>query len=883
MIEKIKEKIFLYKSHLFAVAVFLVISGVYFSPVFDGYKFGAQDINQWYGMSKEIVDHRDNTSEESLWTKRMFSGMPAYQISTKSPSNLVQYVSDLIQLNLPRPMNLLFLYLVGFYILLVSMKIDFRLAIVGSICYAFSTYFLIIIQAGHMTKAHAIGYIPLIVAFVLHTYQKDKFIFSSILMCLFLALQLHANHYQITYYTLIILLIIGLVEFFKNLKNKNLVLFVKKSIILILAGLLALGVNYTRITTTMEYAPETQRSKSELKEKDDEVSDGLDYSYITDYSYGISETMTFLIPNFMGGAWEEDIDENSDLYQTFNSGFKAKYGRNIPGSMIYWGDKGAGAPTYVGAIVFFLFILGIFYLEKSTLKYWIIISVILSIMLGWGRNFSFLTEFFINYIPGYNKFRAITMVMVIAEFGIALLAVLTLNKLLFSNIEKLKLKKFWVTYIILGGITLLLFIAPTLAGDFLPPGQKISGNDFVKELVEYRKSILSNDSLRSFFFISLAVIVLWMFVKNKLSNIYAVIILGVLILCDMWMVNKRYLNDESFSKPLAIYDRNNSGELERGELRKKKNDEEAIGRVINPPFMLLPNRADIKIIETNKKDKVNYRVYDLGNTFNSSRSSYFHNSIGGYHAAKLKRYQDLIDKYLSRSITIKDESGEDKSITNPDFSSEVLSMLNCGWFINGSNAIKSSEFKLNPVINKGDVIPLGNAWFINKIHFVDNAIEEFDALSAIKEGNKLVNFNPEKVVIINNKDREILNSRNSYKKESSEKIKLLESSYKPNHLTYSLTEISSDQFAVFSEIYYEHGWNAYIDGKLTPHFQVNYVLRGLEVPKGSKKIEFKFEPDVYNIGENVSLISSILLLSLLGFFGFKEIKEYNGSIKENKS
>jgi hypothetical protein len=815
-----------FKPHLIAIGLFIAISAIYCSPVFDGKILSAHDVDTWKGMSKEVQDHRSETGDEALWTKRMFSGMPSYQISTQSNGNLIQYVDKVFQLGLPRPMNLLFMYLIGFYILLLTLKIDYKIAIVGAIGFAFSSYFIIIIQAGHMTKAHAIAYLPLIIASVLYTFRSKKWILGAAFTSLFVALQLYSNHYQITYYTVIILFFIGIVQFLKELQEKTLPNFFKKVGVLIIAALLGGATNYTRLATTMEYGPETQRGKSELVTEDGkEKNDGLGLEYATRWSYGKAETMTFLIPNFMGGT--KSVDDPSHLggqSETLKLGYR--------GGSAYWGNQPGTAPTYVGAIIMFLFVLGILYV-KSPFRIWILLTTILSIMLGWGHNFMGLTEFFFNYVPYYNKFRAVTMAMIIAEFGIALLAILALNKFL-NNIgvtkedNKEKEKKLKLAFYMTGGITLLLAIIPSIfLLDFLSENElKMSDKLLKNALSNDRESILKSDAWRSFIYIFLSVGVLWMFIKGNIKKQYVVIVFGILILFDMWSVDKRYLNETHF--------------------------------VEETESSFIPTKADKKILKDNKN---NSRVFNLNNPFNESATSYHHNSIGGYHAAKLLRYQEIIDRHLTKKDVNK--SGDTVQYINPH--PNVLSMLNCGWYIN-KVLPKGKKDKPNNYVDiaisstSQGIKPAGDAWFVSEIDTVENANEELEYLDS---------FIPETTAII---DKRFLDKISKFTKNEFSTITLDQKSYKPNHLTYHLTNIDSKQLAVFSEIYYEKGWNAYIEGNLVPHFRANYVLRAMMVPAGTTKIEFKFEPTSYSIGESVAYASSIILLLLLGFVSYKELK-----------
>ena len=645
-----------------------------------------------------------------------------------------------------------------------------------------------------------------------------------------MALQLYSNHYQITYYTVIILFFIGIVQFVKELQDKTLTSFFKRSGILVIAALLGGATNYTRLATTLEYGPETQRGKSELVSEDGkEKKDGLGLKYATRWSYGKAETMTFLIPNFMGGSSSkfDQKTKNTYLLSVFdelnlgNESATYKYLGKIRNqkkqqelqqqTSSYWGEQPGTAPTYVGSIIFFLFVLGIIYV-KSPSRIWILLATILSIMLGWGHNFMGLTEFFFNYAPYYNKFRAVTMAMIIAEFGIALLAILALNEFLNKEENKEKEQKLKLAFYITGGITLIFAFFPSLFLSFLSPND-VNNKDkiFLNALTTDRESILKSDAWRSFFFILLAFGTLWMFIKRTVKKRYVVIILGVLILSDMWSVDKRYLNETHF-------------------VRKSRSS-------------FVKTEADKSILSQNKDHS---RVFNLNNPFNESATSYHHNSIGGYHAAKLLRYQELIDNQLSpqrqRIIT-------DLQSQRVNEFSNVLNMLNTKYIIYNPNT--------EPIINQN---ALGNAWFVSEVKVVKNANEELDALNY---------FNPATIAIV---DERFSENITNFTFNPDATIKLNHTEYQPNYLTYSLKNITSNQLVVFSEIFYEKGWNSYINGEISTHFRSNYVLRSMIVPEGTTKIEFKFEPSSYSTGETVAYASSILLLLLLGFVSYKELK-----------
>ena len=794
------------KPHVIIVLLFVLVSFAYFTPLLEGKRIDGHDVKTWIGMSKEISDYRDSTGEEALWTNSLFSGMPAYQISVKYSSNLVRYIDKIISLGFPRPANLLFLYLLGFYLLLISLNIDYRIAAIGAFAYAFSSYFFIIIQAGHMTKAHAIAYLPMVVAAVLYTY-RGKMMLGGVLTALAVALQIFSNHYQITYYLLLVLIIIGFSQLYKDFKSDNLVSFFKRSGILILAAILAVGTSFTRLKTTLDYGKETTRGKSELTNNLDNKTQGLDKDYATQWSYGVAESMTLLIPNFYGGSSANSVlsiedSETLDFLRKFKNKKLANSLAQFKSSS-YWGEQPiVSGPTYLGAIVIFLFVLGIF-LVNNRLRTWILLATIMSLMLAWGKNFMPLTEFFLDYFPAYNKFRAVSMILIITEFTVPLLAFVALNKFLTTDSNKREaiLKNaFYIT----GGVALLFALAPSIFLDFLsekdisPIAAGVNTpNGFLDSLALDRSSLLVADAWRSFAFILIAFLTLLMFVKQKLKKQYVIILLGVFIVSDMWNVNKRYLNDESF-------------------VRKNK---------MKVPYK--PTQADNFILQD--KDP-NFRVFNQSvSTFNDASTSYFHKSIGGYHGAKLKRYQELIEFHISKG------------------NMNVLNMLNTKYFISQDGRVQQ-----NPSA-------LGNAWFIANPIIVKNADEEIAALS---------DFTPNEMVIIDQRFASFVEDSNYNIDGSSIDLDI----YKPNYLKYT-AQTQFPALAVFSEIYYKDGWNVYVDGEKSDYFRANYVLRAMQVPAGNHTIEFKFEPKVYKIGEGISLASSVILILLLVFVSFKELKQ----------
>lgn len=783
--------------HIIAVAVFLGISLVYFSPVLEGKKLYQSDNVNFVGMSKEIKEHRVDYGDEPLWTNSMFSGMPAYQISVVYQSNLVKHVAKLFQGFLPRPAGLVFLYLIGFYILLIGLKIDYRIAIIGAVAFAFSSYFFIILEAGHNTKAHAIGYMAPLLASVLMT-MRGKWLTGGVLTALFTSLMLNANHLQITYYLVMLFLILGIVKLVEAVKENQLAPYLKSAGVLVLAGLLGVSTNITRILTTYEYGEESMRGKSELTNDLDNKTSGLDKDYATAWSYGKAESFTLLIPNFHGGASQGELGTDSETYQAIKQSPQArKLIKELP---LYWGTQPfTSGPVYAGAIVCFLFVVGLFLL-KGYMRWWVIITTILMLALGWGKNFMPLTEYFLEYFPGYNKFRAVSTTLVIVEFLLPLFGFVALNKLLGNSDKSENQKSIKWGFIITGGLCFVFALMPTMFFDFVG-----SSDEQLKEmgwpvdaLQSDRASLLRSDAWRSLMFILFSAAALWLYLSNTLKKQHVILIFGLLILGDMWTVNKRYLDNEDF---------------------KSK-------RKVAEPFS--PSLADQQILADNDP---NFRVFNTAvNTFNDASTSYYHKSIGGYHGAKLKRYQELIDAHISKG------------------NMNVLNMLNTKYFIVANQ---------NQKVAQRNTAALGNAWFVKESQVVPNADEELAALSTINTAEKAV------------VDTRYADLIPDFVMDSFASIQLTD--YKANHLTYA-ANCAQEQLAIFSEIFYDKGWNAYLNGELVPHFRANYVLRAMSIPAGNHQIEFKFEPTTYNTGERISFVASAVLLLLLLGVAYTELK-----------
>lgn len=783
--------------HFLAVVVFIVVTFLYFPPLLEGKAIRQGDIMQFQGMSKEIKDYRERTGKEPLWTNSMFGGMPAYQISVVYKNNVAKKINNVISLKFPVPAAYLFLSLVGFYILMIVLGANIWIAVAGAFAFAFSSYFFIIEAAGHNSKAHAMAFMAPILAGVILAF-KGRYILGAAIFALFLALQIYANHLQITYYTAITILVFGVVELIYAYKERRLAKFFKATGLLAAVALVAASTNFTNMLLTYEYGKDSTRGKSELTTDADDKTSGLDKSYIlNDYSYGITETFNLFIPNFKGGG-SEDVGENSESFNWLqqNNYNAAQAVKSMP---TYFGDQRfTSGPVYIGAVVIFLFVLGLF-LIRGVFKWWIVAATLLSIFLAWGRNMEWFSNLFINFFPGYNKFRTVSMILVIAELTIPIFAMLTFIKILKKEFEIKQLTNFLLySLYITGGFALLFVLIPGLLTDFSGPADERMDPSLVSALITDRAMLLRSDAFRSLIFVLLTAGLVWMLIKAKIKENWACVILALLFLLDLGIVGKRYLNSDNF----------------------------VTKREANNPY--IPSPADQSILQ----DTGYYRVMNLTvDPFNDASTSYFHKSIGGYHGAKLKRYQELIDQHISK------------------MNIQVLNMLNTKYFI-GAGQDQQPMPQINPDA-------LGNAWFVDSVMIVDNADKEIAALS---------NLTPKTKAVVDKRFENLI-TKKLFPKDTLSTISLIQ--YEPNHLTYDINA-GSEKLAVFSEIYYAKGWNAYLDGKITPHFRANYVLRAMQIPAGKHKLEFKFEPKSYITGEKISMAGSILLIILLiAGFGFE--------------
>lgn len=841
--------------HLVAIGAFLAISVFYFSPLLDGKKQIQQgDVKNYKGTAQEIIDFRkDHKEEEPLWTNSMFGGMPAYQISVRYHANLMKYVDNVFQLWMPHPIGMVFLYFAGFYILLLCLRVNPWIAAVGALAYGFSSYFFIILEAGHNTKAHAIGYMAPLLGSIILTLRRN-FIVGAALTTLFASLELYANHVQITYYLFMVVAVIMLVELYGAFKEKRMPDFVKRGAVIAVAIMIAVLPNVSNLWATYEYGKYTTRGTSDLTIKANKQSNagiktsGLDRDYATQWSYGIGESFTMLIPNFKGGASESIGQNNKNALEDIRDPQMRQYASSMSA---YYGDQPfTSGPVYIGAIMIFLAVLGLF-LIKDRIKWALLAITIISIMLAWGKNLMWFTDLFFDFMPGYNKFRAVSMILVIAELTIPLLAVLALQRIYESSATTTVTvgKKVMPTSRVLiiaaaitGGFALLCYLAPTMFTKFQAdnelkqlvaqarqqdPNAQVSQieNAYMPVLEQAevaRKAIFKADAIRTFIFILLAFGLLWFYLTKKVNEQLLFAGLAVFVLADMWPVAARYLNSTNYVPKAQL----------------------------EVPFQ--KSKADEFILQDKSLD---YRVLNMArNTFNDASTSYWHKSIGGYHGAKLKRYQELIDFQIDENMavlmqTLRGAGVSDSSLKAAFGKTQVLNMLNTKYVIINDDAPPL----MNPMAN-------GNAWFVKNIISVNSANEEILKLSEV---------NTKESAIINEKFSEQLHGFVP-KFDDGASIKL--SSYQANKLVYE-TNASTSQLAVFSEVYYPKGWIATIDGKEAPIVNTDYVLRALVVPEGKHTVEFNFKPAVYVVGEKISMAGSVLVLLICFgglFYGYRK-------------
>ena len=767
--------------HITVIIFFIITAVLFFSPVLKGKKILQNDIVQYSGMSKELKDYRSNYEKETYWVNNAFSGMPTYQLGAKYPHNYIKKL-DLIIRFLPRPADYLFLYFIGFYFLMLSLKIEYRLAVLGALSFGFSTYLIIIIGAGHNAKAHAISYMPFVLGSIIYVVRK-KYIIGFILTAIFLGLQLTANHFQMTYYLMFIVIVMAIWFVVKCIKENDRVHLIKTIVVLFTSLVFSLLMNSSNILTTMEYSKESTRgNSSSLTINSDgspkeNFSKGLDREYITQWSYGVFESLNLFIPKIVGGGSYEKLDSNSSFYQILRkSGYSPLESNQIvKNSPTYWGNQPfVEAPAYVGIAVFFLFVFSVF-LYRGNHRSWLLASIILSLLLSFGKNFSFLTDLFISYFPIYDKFRAVSSIQVILELCIPIMAILGLSSLFSDKImTKSKIRALNFT----GMVFLLILIVLYLIKGFLPfsgISDQYMDETIVEALIEDRKEIYVSQLLKSFIFISIIFSLIFLFIKEKLKRNYFIVSLAIIISTDLILFSKNYVNDENFVDAVNVENPYNLDEVYKS------------------------------IID----DKSDYRVLDL--TENSTKPNYFFNSINGYHAAKLGRYNDVMDFYLNKNHL------------------NTLSMLNTKYIIfnqEGEKQIFKNEFSS------------GSAWFVKE------NINVFDDDQEIKS---LDTLNYKEISV-----SQSFESKKYYNNTSS----IVVAEKKSDYIRY---DVSSDDtgLIIFSEIFYPKGWKAYINDQEVTMERFNYILRGLEVPKGKHRLEFVFDPTIVKLSSNISLFSTL--------------------------
>lgn len=786
-------------SIILCIVAFAFITLVYFSPIIQGKRIKQHDIEMYKGMSKEIVDYKAETGEQSLWTNSMFGGMPAWNISVPQNSNLMTYVQKLLSAGFPHPIGAVFISMLGFFILLLVMDCKVWISFIGALAYGFTSYMFIVIGAGHNSKAMAMAYMAPVIAGILLTY-KGKYLWGAVLTAISLALEIRAGHLQITYYLLLTVICIVIAEFVSVAKERKYLQFFKASGILAGVAIIAIMTCTTTLYANYEFGKETMRGKPILSKNVENQTKGLDRDYVTQWSYGIGETWSLMIPNVKGGATGYIGNRNPAL-----DSIDPRFRSNIAQQNAYWGDQpGTSGPVYVGAIVCFLFVLGLF-IVKGKYKWALLAATVLSILLSWGKNFMGFTDFFLDYVPGYNKFRAVSMTLVIAEVCMPILAFLALAEIV-KKPETLKNNKlyFWLSLGLTGGLCLLFYLTPQTFFSFLSKDeaaqfqQLTSGSDgalyqiFATQLENVRVAIFKKDAIRSFLFIGLAALIILLNVKGKLKPNMMFATLALLVVADMYSIDKRYLNNDNF-------------------IDKRKFDK---------PFVI----SEIDKMIMNDKT-LDYRVINLAtNTFNDASTSYFHKSVGGYHGAKLRRYQDIINHYLSGK--------------SDDEFYKVLNMLN-------------TKYIIYPKDNKLSYYPnyaaFGNAWIASNIKWVSTANDEIDAIADTDVKN---------VAIINDEFKNVVGDFVASPAEGT--IQLVD--YKPNQLTYNF-DSSKDELVVFSEIWTKKGWIMWVDGVETPLIRADYILRSAVIPAGSHEIVMRYEPKIWKVGNTIQLLTSFVLLA----------------------
>ncbi len=803
-----------------AVVIFALIAFVYFMPAdLDGRILYRHDSSAGRGAGQEQAEYHARTGKVSRWTNATFSGMPTYQTAPSySSTNGLQKVMDAYHLWLPENVWYVFAYLLGFYILLRAFDFRKELAILGSIIWAFSSYFFIIIAAGHIWKVMALAYLPPMIAGVVMAY-RGRYLGGLLLTAVFTAFEVKANHVQMTYYYLFIIIFMVLAFLAEAIREKRMDRFVKATVACFIGAMLGVSINLSNLYHTWQYGQESMRGKSELVKKNsaNQTNSGLDRDYITQWSYGIDETWTLLVPNIKGGA-SVPLAASKTAMEKADPQFYPVYQQIGQ----YWGEQpGTSGPVYVGAFVLMLFVLGLF-IVKGPMKWALLAATILSVLLSWGRNFMPFTDFFLDNIPLYAKFRTVASILVIAEFTIPLLAMMALRRIVEEpSVLVRNMRWLYVSFALTAGVALLFALMPgTFFTDFVSSSERVALNQIpaeyrqalISNLTDMRQAVMTADCWRSFWIITVGAVLLVLYRFGKLKATYMIAAVGVLCLVDMWQVNKRYLNDDMFV-------------------------EKSVREAPQPM-----SHTDQQIL----KDKsLDYRVLNLAtNTFNENETSYYHKSIGGYHAAKLRRYQEMIEAYInpqmSRIMKAVAESNGDMTRVNGDSLFPVLNMLNAKYII-----VPLQDGQTVPLLNP---YAYGNAWFVDRLTFADNANQEIDRVGQIDLRHEAV------------ADKRFSAMLGSAVEQDGKSTATLVA-YEPNQLTYDVNS-SKGGILVFSEVYYP-GWTATIDGKPAELGRVNYILRALQMPAGKHQVQLAFFPKSVDTTETIAYITYVVLLLIV--------------------
>ena len=810
--------------HLAVIGIFLLICFFYFTPVFQGKVLGQSDVVGAQSTQTEINAYKAKDTT-ILWTNQIFGGMPTFQIWAPYPDNITTHLVGALKTVFPNPIDTVLLLLLGTYFLFCVLKLNPWLAAAGALAFTFTSYNIILLAAGHASQAFAIAFFAPLLASLILTLRGRYWLGGS-LITLFFAMEIRANHVQMTYYLLLAILILIGIELYHAIKSKNTAAFLKSMAFIIGAVLIALAVNASLLWSTYEYGNYTIRGKSNLSQHTTEPSNGLSRDYAYQYSQGIAESFTFLIPNASGGgSVTQTTNPNSEAAKVFIAkGATEDQAVNtvqqisgFPGLSLYWGDKRPSTygPYYFGAVICFLFVLGLI-IVKNRIKWWLLATVILTMLLSFGGNFPYVSDLFFNYFPLYNKFRAVESILAVTGFCFPILALLAINEVITSTDKAVIWKNLKLAFYITGGLLLILIVIPSILLSFRPQDQAQGITSLTQEmkgdgetamavgnaLVKDRTNLEQADAVRSLIFVVLAFGLLWAFVKQKINATALSLSFMVLILVDMWPVDKRYLNDANFA------------DKQDSVIPAPRQVDQMINQDIDP---------DYRVIDLTQPPK-----YDISTAF-------YHKSIWGYSAARLKRYDELIDNQFSKTVNL-----------------DVLNMLNTKYIITSDPKTQTLTVQKNPDA-------CGHAWFVKNIKYVANADEEMQAIT---------NFAPKDVAIVDQQYKSVINQQAA--NDTTATIKL--TSYNPDHLIYKSSSTASE-IAVFSEIYYEKGWQMLIDGKTQPYFRADYLLRAAQIPAGNHVVEFEFHPASYYTGEGISLAGSLLLIAALGGAVYAETRK----------